>query len=137
MRNVWLVLLCCIFQSQAQNKLEIDIENITISQGTLVVSIFNSAKSFDQNEVQEGFFQKIVVGSSQLQVVFENLPTGRYAIKAYHDANDNQKLDKTWMGIPKESYGFSNNIMGIMGPPSFEQSAFEVDSNTQHTLILR
>lgn len=137
MRNVWLVLLSCIFQSQAQNKLEIDIENITVSQGTLVISIFNSAKSFDQNEVQEGFFQKIVVGSTQLEVVFENLPTGRYAIKVYHDANDNQKLDKTWMGIPKESYGFSNNIMGIMGPPSFEQSAFEVDSNTQHTLIMR
>ncbi|MFM7430954.1 MAG: DUF2141 domain-containing protein [Flammeovirgaceae bacterium] len=30
------------------------------------------------------------------------------------------------MGIPKEGYGFSNNVMGTMGPPSFEKAKFKL-----------
>ncbi|MFN7603100.1 MAG: DUF2141 domain-containing protein [Bacteroidota bacterium] len=30
------------------------------------------------------------------------------------------------MGIPKEGYGFSNNVMGSFGPPSFEKAKFKL-----------
>jgi len=59
-------------------------------------------------------------------VVFENVPEGKYAILCFHDENKNDRMDFYENGMPKESYGTSNNVM-LMGPPNFESSKFEVD----------
>lgn len=50
---------------------------------------------------------------------FLQLPSGRYAVIVFHDENDNGLLDTDFLGIPTEGYGFSNNAMGVFGPPSF------------------
>lgn len=64
--------------------------------------------------------QKAVVS-----VRFDGVPPGRYAVMAYHDANDNKKLDLRFGMFPKEGWGLSNNPK-VMGPPSFDASAFVV-----------
>ncbi|MDR0612870.1 MAG: DUF2141 domain-containing protein, partial [Dysgonamonadaceae bacterium] len=61
------------------------------------------------------------------------LPEGEYAISVYHDENDNNKLDTGVFGIPTEGYGFSNNVKGFMGPPSFKESKFSLTKDS--TLI--
>lgn len=40
--------------------------------------------------------------------------------------NGNKKLDKNFLGIPKEQYGFSNNVMGRMSPPTLDQAKFAI-----------
>jgi uncharacterized protein (DUF2141 family) len=57
--------------------------------------------------------------------VFANVPPGTYSGGAFHDANDNGKLDTNWIGIPKEGVASSNNAKGRMGPPKFKDAAFE------------
>jgi uncharacterized protein (DUF2141 family) len=64
----------------------------------------------------------------EVEVVFENLPAGDYAISILHDVNKDGKMNTNFMGIPKEGYGFSNNVMGTMGPPSFEKAKFKLSS---------
>ncbi len=61
-------------------------------------------------------------------VVFENVPQGNYAIICFHDENNNNLMDFEENGMPKESYGLSNNKMNF-GPPEFESAKFEVKSN--------
>lgn len=51
---------------------------------------------------------------------------GIYAIAVYHDENDNKKFDRSWIGLPLEDYGFSNNPTLILGPPTHEDAAFEM-----------
>ncbi len=58
--------------------------------------------------------------------VFKDVPAGDYAVKVFHDANSNEKLDIGLMG-PKEKYGFSNNVMGFMGPPDWADAKFTFD----------
>jgi len=65
------------------------------------------------------------------------LPHGEYAIAIFVDANGNGKMDKNFLGIPKEQYGFSNNVMGRMAAPSFEQAKFEVTGPTIQNITLR
>jgi len=60
--------------------------------------------------------------------VLENMPYGRYSVKAFHDKNDNSKLDTNFAGIPIEPYGFSNNARGRFGPPPFDSAAFTLNS---------
>ena len=69
---------------------------------------------------------KIRALEGSLEFVFENIPNGKYAIMAYHDENNNGKLDTNFLGIPKEGYGFSNNAKGKFSAPSFEKASFDV-----------
>jgi len=54
---------------------------------------------------------------------------GRYAVVVYHDENDNHKFDRNWVGLPTEGFGVSNNPTLFLAPPSFEESAFEVNGD--------
>lgn len=66
---------------------------------------------------------------------FENIPYGTYAVRLFHDANDNGELDPNYMGIPKEAYGFSNDARDRFGPPSFDEAAFVLDADSLTTTI--
>ncbi len=49
---------------------------------------------------------------------------GGYALSIFHDANDNGEMDETWIGLPAEGFGFSNNPR-LFGRPRLEQVLFE------------
>ncbi len=57
---------------------------------------------------------------------FDNLPRGRYAIKAHLDSNADGRINLNLLGIPKEKYGLSQNVRGKFGLPPFEEAAFEI-----------
>lgn len=63
------------------------------------------------------------------ECVFENVPAGRYAASAYHDKDDDSKLDQGFMGIPTEDFCFSSGASAGLGPPSFDDAAFDFDGS--------
>jgi uncharacterized protein (DUF2141 family) len=67
--------------------------------------------------------------------VIENMPYGRYSIKAFHDENGNSKLDTNFAGMPVELYGVSNNARARFGPPSFASTAFTLNAPQMTTVI--
>jgi uncharacterized protein (DUF2141 family) len=72
-------------------------------------------------------------------VSFSGLPAGNYAVVILHDENDDHKMNTNFFGIPKEGCGFSNNVMGTFGPPSFSRASFSFTGNseTQITIVAR
>ena len=56
---------------------------------------------------------------------FHDIPVANYALKIFHDANDNEKLDTNLLGIPSEPYGISNDARGVFGLPNFEDAIFK------------
>jgi uncharacterized protein (DUF2141 family) len=60
---------------------------------------------------------------------------GRYAVVVYHDENDNHYFDRIWVGLPTEGFGVSNNPTLFFAPPSFEESAFEVNGELTHVEV--
>jgi len=60
----------------------------------------------------------------------DNIPSGNYAFAIFHDENSNMELDLNVLSIPKEGFAFSNNAMGLFGPPSWEQSSFSLPENS-------
>ncbi len=67
--------------------------------------------------------------SGEITASFANLKPGRYAVRYFHDENENKKLDRNEQNFPVEGYGFSNNV-GVFGPPKFEELLFNVSDNT-------
>ncbi len=60
----------------------------------------------------------------------DDLPPGTYAVRLYHDEDDDGELDTNMFGVPQEPFGFSNNARGNMGPPDFEDAAFTLGSDS-------
>jgi uncharacterized protein (DUF2141 family) len=118
--------------------------NINIQNQTLTVKLsgFESDKGkaflqlLDKNEKE--ISTKIVeIKNKEAVAIFNNLPNEKYAVKAFHDANNNQKLDTNLLGIPKEKWGVSNNLKAKFGPPDFKKMLFEMNSNTSILIKLQ
>ncbi|EKE87560.1 DUF2141 domain-containing protein [Idiomarina xiamenensis] len=70
--------------------------------------------------------QVVPAAEGTVKIVFPDIPAGEYAFAAFHDANDDQRLNFSQNGMPAEGLIFSQDAMGRMGPPNFQDSAFEL-----------
>lgn len=69
------------------------------------------------------------VQSKDFSTTIKNVPSGRYAIAIYQDMNGDKKLNKNFLGIPKEKYGFSNNPNSKFGLPDFSDCIVVIDGD--------
>ena len=124
--GVMMALICITTCAMCQTKLQVTITNIKGHKGNIIIGIYDSDENFLKKPL-DGRMTK--ASGDSVTVVFENLKPGKYAVSVLHDANKNKDLDKNKLGIPKEGYGFSNNVMGAMGPPSFERAQIDLTSD--------
>ena len=108
-----------------------DLQDITYhrakNQGTVRVALFANEQAFKSSAPR--IQKEVPAHIDEVWLTFENLPPGRYGISAFHDVNGNEKLDTSFLGLPKEPYGFSQNARGRFGPPNFSDISFDVDSS--------
>jgi uncharacterized protein (DUF2141 family) len=123
--------ICSLLSAQNVN-LTVSVSGLKNDTGVLKVGLYNS----------EGTFLKIPYKSipSQIKgnlatVVFEGIPKGEYAISSYQDENSNGKLDRNEMGIPSEGVACSNNAIGFMGPPRYQDAKFNIDKDLKINLV--
>ena len=70
-----------------------------------------------------------------VSVVVPDVPPGRYAVQAFHDADSDSKLERNWIGIPREGIGFSNDAMAHLTYPRFSVAAFDHGATAQHIAV--
>lgn len=102
--------------------LTVKVTGIKKSVGDVLFALFDSAESFDAGVPSHGSLVAAMPGT--MQFTFTDLPEGKYAIKIFQDKNSNRVLDTGFFGIPKEPYGFSNNVRPKGRGATFEESAF-------------
>lgn len=100
------------------------VDNVKSEQGHVRAALFNNAKSFPKLPFLS---QHAAAKAGTVTFTFKNIPPGQYAVSAYHDLNDNEKLDISFVGKPVEPYGFSRNARGTFGPPAFEEAMIVLD----------
>ncbi len=104
--------------------LDLSIANLRDDKGWVMIAVFNSAQTFLKND-QRVAAVVLPANGGKVRVVLD-LPPGRYAVSAFHDANANGKMDTNLVGMPTEGYGFSRDVRGTMGPPAFDSAAFDL-----------
>ncbi|MBO0934620.1 DUF2141 domain-containing protein [Fibrella aquatilis] len=97
--------------------LTVEIRNIRDNEGRIQLGLFKPSAGFP-DKAKPFDTRMIAATKGSVQLVFAVEP-GEYALAAYHDINSNGKLDTRLLGIPKEPYGFSNNVRPRMSAPSF------------------
>lgn len=108
----------------------LNVKGLTEAKGAMSVALFDSEEDYDSKD-KYTVAGDYPVDSIVFVYTFTDLPSGTYAVKVYHDIDGNGEMKKNWIGIPKEPFGFSNDAKGKMGPPSFENASFKVNSDTE------
>ncbi|MEW7291437.1 DUF2141 domain-containing protein [Aquimarina sp. 2304DJ70-9] len=128
--TVIIALLALSTSCFAQNNnpsIDVIITNIKSNDGTLKIGLYNSKESF-----LKSIYKSISIKAKKegVQVTFENIKEGEYAISLYHDKDNNQKMN-TFFRIPTEPYGVSNNAKGQFGPPKWEDAKFIISTEKE------
>jgi uncharacterized protein (DUF2141 family) len=111
----------------AQNpNLTITVQNLKNNNGLLTVELYNSKEKFLKTAYKS---DSVAIKSNTALVTFIGIPKAEYTVMVYHDENNNGKLDKNFIGMPKEPVACSNNAKGFMGPPKYEDVKFTITAD--------
>ena len=108
----------------------VTITGLRNSKGHVLLSLFRDGEGFPDKPAKAFRKERLTISGTRATIHFNSLPSANYAIAILHDENDDMKMKTNWLGIPVEGYGFSNNVMGLMGPPSFAKAQFKFTSGT-------
>ena len=115
--------------SSDKQDIVVNITNVKSNEGKIYVGLYDSKNSFLKTTFRG---QVLAIENNTCKTIFKDVPSGEYAISIYHDINSNAKLDKNFLGIPKEDYTCSNGAMGFMGPPKWNDAKFILENSTSY-----
>ncbi|HMU47416.1 MAG TPA: DUF2141 domain-containing protein [Chitinophagaceae bacterium] len=113
-----------IFYTPSQTELKVSIYNLRNNKGHVLVSLFRNCDGYPDEPGKAVRKVKLPIINNMATANFSGLTSGNYSIAILHDENDDLKMNKNFFGLPKEGYGFSNNVMGTFGPPSCSKASF-------------
>jgi uncharacterized protein (DUF2141 family) len=117
--------------------LAIEIDNIRAQQGPVKVAVMASAAAWNGQGMPAAVTGGVPDGDGTLSLKVAGLAPGRYAVRVMHDENGNGQLDRNFVGMPTEGYGFSNNPRA-MRAATFEEAGFDVgDDGASVRIVLR
>jgi uncharacterized protein (DUF2141 family) len=102
----------------------VTIDNVKNDAGKVLMSLHTSETFMKGKGIIDA---ETTIKDGKVTITFENVLPGEYAIMALHDENENQRMDFEDNGMPKESYGMSNNVMSF-GPPQYGDAKFKVEA---------
>ncbi len=105
--------------------LDVSVSNVRNARGHVLVAVCTPAEFLAPHCRYVG---KAQAHPGAITVRVTGIPPGTYAVQAFHDENDNLKIDRNFVGLPKEGIGFSNDAPFHFGPPSFRDAAITVAS---------
>lgn len=116
------------------NSMTVVVKNVKEATGKIAIALYNKDGDFMKKSIARQMTQ---AKAGEVQLILENVTPGDYAISVMHDANDNGELDSGAFGIPKEGFGFSNDAMGMFGPPSYEKAKFNFTGTDKVAITLK
>lgn len=132
-----IISVCAAFTTPAEDGITINITNLRNDRGHVLVSLYKEGEGFPDKAEKAFRKERVAISNKKAIVQFSTVPAGNYAVAILHDENDDAKMNKTWLGLPKEGYGFSNNVMGALGPPAYSKASFKHTTGQSTTIEIK
>jgi uncharacterized protein (DUF2141 family) len=106
--------------------LRIDVAGLRNARGDVGCLLFGRADGYPEAYAKAYRELHAPIEKAGAACVFQNLAPGTCAAIVFHDENLNGKLDKSFVGIPQEGYGASNNVRPRFSAPGFVDASFVI-----------
>jgi uncharacterized protein (DUF2141 family) len=143
---VTLVLISLSVLPAVAAELRVTVNGVRSDKGEILIAVYKDPAGF-AHAIANGSKRGLTPDSGRLagcsiraqigsqSTVFTQLKPGRYAIAVIHDENDNGRLDRNFLGIPIEGYGFGNDARGFFAAPSFDAASILIGDSDVSTFI--
>lgn len=109
----------------ADGTLRVTATNVASDDGSLVVWVYDNADAWLGDGWRTRKVVKVAGTRKDGAITVElQLPAGEYALSVFHDVDDDGKLARNFIGLPKEPAGLSNNLRPKFGPPRWKDAKF-------------
>lgn len=104
----------------------LEVNNIESSTGNIMIHLCRNQQEFaGQVPVPYAFFFPAKKNTVTAKIT---IPKGAYAVKVFHDENENKILDLNAANHPIEKFGFSNNFFGSYSAlPPYEKVLINIE----------
>jgi uncharacterized protein (DUF2141 family) len=117
------------------NTIRVDVVGLHSNDGEVHCALYSSADGFPDGFAKAAKTTIAKITNEQALCEFPAVTPGDYAISVFQDENSNGKLDRNFMGMPKEGVGASNDAKGSFGPPKFVDARFSYKGGSQELTI--
>jgi uncharacterized protein (DUF2141 family) len=119
-----------------QSSITVNLSGVRSQKGNVVVCLWGKENKDFPICSTAGAYKSTTLkaNNSSLVASFQNIPSGEYAVSAFHDENGDGKLNTNWMGMPKEGIAAANmdksQSQGRRERPSFDKMKFKLNGST-------
>jgi uncharacterized protein (DUF2141 family) len=122
--------------AEFENVLRVTIQDAESDKGRVLILVFDQEDGFP-DQVDKAFKKfALPPKNGKVELELTDLPPGKYAFTVLHDEDNNEVMNTSFLGIPTEKYGFSNNPKVYFSPPSFEKAAISLGTEPKSTVII-
>lgn len=128
--------MCCapVRAAEAWASLTIRVLDVSPRGGDMHAALYDRA-SYPNDDADPVKDAVVPAKMPETVLTMTGLVPGTYAVKVFQDFNRNGKFDMTWLGIPIEKYGFSNDARPIFADPDFERAKFDLSPGANTIII--
>ena len=113
--------------------LTIRIENV-LPGGILRLGVYDQARYPDDNSTPIASADVPAVTGETI-VTLHGLAPGVYAIQTFQDVNADGKMNTSWVGLPLEPFGFSDDATPFLSKPGFDEVKFTLKPGENNQVI--
>jgi uncharacterized protein (DUF2141 family) len=124
-----------ISTAETDDRIKVEVVGLHSADGDVKCALFKGAEGFpaDSSKAIKTTSGPIHDGTAECD--FDRVAASEYGISVYHDENSNGKLDRNFVGMPKEGVGASNDAAGTFGPPPFDRARFTYSGGVKTVTI--
>lgn len=120
----------------AQNT-EVVFSGIRSSAGQIRLEVFIDEEGFkNEKGIAVKRFKKNKLVNGEMMVKLD-LPPGTYGLALLDDENNDDKMNYTFIGMPKEGFGFSNYYLTGLFKPKFESFKFTLRKDQKQKVLMK
>ncbi len=105
--------------------LTVRVEKVSPRGGDVRVALYD-AQNYSLDNADPVADAVVPAKPGETVVALANLKPGIYAVKLFQDFNRNGQFDMSWIGLPLEKFGFSNDARPTFSEPPFDATKFEL-----------
>jgi uncharacterized protein (DUF2141 family) len=118
----------------SQATLIIRVEGLSPQGGMLRLGLYNEA-AYPDDSAKPIASADIVANANEVVVTLDELPPGVYAVETFQDINNNGEMDRSWVGLPLEPFGFSRDARPLFAKPKFGAVKFDIGAGMNVQVI--
>ena len=125
----------CSYSSAQTGKLVVLITGVQVEKGGELSTRIFMRENFPKVGKQI-LGDETVITSSEMKIVFDNVPPGTYGVVSFQDIDKNKQLKSNLVGYPTEPIGFSRDARIKFGPPDFDDAMITIARDETLTISI-